>query len=139
MDQPFQRHEANNDYSTAVAIDGSNNVIVIGQSVDSSGGNDYDDQVFERGRATVDNYHQGAVTANVAIAVDASDNVLVTGNSVSDEFFNNNVTIKYSSAGVPLCETNRYHGPGVGGEESRAIAVDGSGSMFVTGNSPSIS
>ena len=42
--------------------------------------------------------------------------------------------MKYSSAGVPLW-TNRYHGLASRNDESRAIALDGSGNVIVTGKS----
>lgn len=72
-----------------------------------------------------------------AIAVDNSGNVIVTGDSYATNEFPGNsdyVTIKYSSAGVPLW-TNRYNGFANGTDDARAIAVDRNGHVFVTGSS----
>ncbi len=70
-----------------------------------------------------------------ALAVDREGNVIVTGGSASslgncDWAY---ATIKYSSTGEPLW-TNRYHGPATD-DEATAVAVDGSGSVYVTGSS----
>src|SRR5512136_1332287 len=78
----------------------------------------------------------GSDSAN-AIAVDGSDDVYVTGSSVgvSSGFSSSDyVTIKYSSAGVPLW-TNRYNGPGNGNDSASAVVVDGSNNVYVTGSS----
>ena len=42
------------------------------------------------------------------------------------------LTIKYSSAGVPLW-TNRYNGPGNSLDDANAVAVDGNNNVIVTG------
>jgi hypothetical protein len=42
------------------------------------------------------------------------------------------LTIKYSSAGVPLW-TNRYNGPGNGNETAVGLALDHSGNVIVAG------
>src|SRR5207249_4336255 len=61
-----------------------------------------------------------------AVAVDGNDDIVVTGTSHSDY-----ATIKYSGTGVPLW-TNYYEGPN-GTGVATAIALDGSGNVFVTG------
>src|SRR6185295_14226040 len=69
----------------------------------------------------------------LSMAVDSSDNVFETGawnNGGNWDY----ATIKYSKAGLPLW-TNRYDGPGNGDDFARAIAVDSSGNVFVTGDS----
>ena len=69
-----------------------------------------------------------------AVAVDASGNVFVTGYSYGSGGSSDYATIAYSGAGVPLW-TNRYNGPANGYDEASAVAVDGSGNVFVTGYS----
>ena len=64
------------------------------------------------------------------LVVDSSGNVIVAGNG-SDESGGDWLVIKYTGAGVPLW-TNRYNGPGKSG--MTAMAVDGSGNIFVTGD-----
>lgn len=65
-------------------------------------------------------------------AVDGSGHVLI-GGEWSDDF----AVIKYSNSGT-LLWTNRYHRPGTNADEARAIAVDDSGNVFVTGQSSNI-
>jgi len=73
----------------------------------------------------------------VAVAVDGNGSVLVTGHSYGNDDHHDFATIKYSGAGVPLW-TNRYNGSGGNGnDQAAAMAVDGSGNVFVTGSSPS--
>jgi len=70
------------------------------------------------------------------VAVDSNGNVFVTGESwcCDSSAFSDYATVAYSGAGVPLW-TNRYNGPGNGADGARAIAVDRSGKVFVTGYS----
>src|SRR5262249_12832307 len=79
--------------------------------------------------AWVKRYDNGMNDIATSIATDNAGNVVVTGAS-SDDY----TTIKYSGAGVPLW-TNRYHGPGNGGNQANAVAVDGNGNAYVTGYS----
>lgn len=76
-----------------------------------------------------------------AIVVDANADVIVTGRSYGndrsnpiDARYDDYATIKYSAAGVPLW-TNRYNGPARDYDSPWAMAVDGSGNVFVTGDS----
>ena len=70
-----------------------------------------------------------------AIAVDKFGSVFVTGGSEGNDNFETEdiVTIKYSSTGVLVWE-NRYDGPGSYTDMGRAIAVDTSGNVYVTGS-----
>jgi hypothetical protein len=66
-----------------------------------------------------------------AIAVDSSGNVFVTGDSYALNGSRDYATVAYSNSGVPLW-TNRYT-PENGWDVARALALDGSGNVFVTG------
>ncbi|MBI5774529.1 MAG: SBBP repeat-containing protein, partial [Verrucomicrobia bacterium] len=76
----------------------------------------------------------GSGDVATAVVVDSSGNVFVTGWSRDTGSSNDFATIKYSGAGVPLW-TNRYNGTGNSNDQANAIAVDGSGNVFVTGHS----
>jgi uncharacterized delta-60 repeat protein len=70
-----------------------------------------------------------------SIAVDNLGNVYVTGNSPGATSANDITTIKYNSAGQQQW-IQRYNGPGNGDDGTNgtnAIAVDGSGNVYVTG------
>src|SRR4030066_1429004 len=69
-----------------------------------------------------------------ALAVDDSGNVYVTGRSAGSFTYSDYATIKYSPAGDTLW-VRRYNGPGNGHDEANALAVDGSGNVYVTGYS----
>jgi hypothetical protein len=67
-----------------------------------------------------------------SLAVDVNSNVIVIGWPFGSGI--DYGTIKYSTAGVALW-TNLYNGPGNANDEPIAIAVDGSGNVYVTGSS----
>src|ERR1035441_5170126 len=99
------------DQATAVAVDGSNNVIVTGYS--EGGGGNYDYVTIKYSMVGVPlwtNRYNGlnGTDEATAVAVDGSNNVIVTGWSDTG-FGEAYATIKYSSTGVPLW-TNRYGG-----------------------------
>jgi uncharacterized delta-60 repeat protein len=130
----------------AMAVDGSNNVVVTGYS--SGSGSDYDYATIKYSAAGVPlwtNRYNGPLNTNdqaTAVAVDGNGDVVVTGYSTGSIHppypnpFTDYATIKYSSAGVPLW-TNRYHGPGNANDGATAVAVDASNNVIVTGYSAS--
>lgn len=122
------------DIAQAVAVDASGNVIVTGFS-DGGGSNSWDYATIKYSNAGIplwtNRYDRGA-DSGIALAVDGSSKVFVTGSSQAtggpQAPTDACVTIAYSSAGVPLW-TNLYAMSG------SSIAVDASGTVFVTGTS----
>jgi hypothetical protein len=69
----------------------------------------------------------------VAIAVDTNGNVIVTGSSYNGANYDF-LTIKYSSAGMPMW-TNRYNDSPAKTGSAISVATDASGNVVVTGDS----
>lgn len=69
-----------------------------------------------------------------ALALDAAGNVYVTGRTYSDSTFFDYLTIKYDAAGVQQWIA-LYDGPSNNDDQAAALAVDGSGNLYVTGSS----
>jgi len=126
------------DYANAIAVDGSSNVFVTGWSRGSGSSDDYATIKYSGAGVPLwtNRYNGTGNRSDVAfgIAMDGSGSVFVTGYSVGSGSFNDYATIKYSGAGVPLW-TNRYSGPATSDDQANAVAVDGSGNVFVTGTS----
>ena len=116
------------DRATSIAVDGSYNVYVAGESINSSGFasfitikyNPSGDTLWVRSY-TVPVVNAGGATA---IAIDASGNVYVTGGGYT--------TIKYNAAGVQQWLAQYWPG-GNTGLQARDIAVDDQGNVYVTG------
>jgi hypothetical protein len=121
------------DEAQAVMVDGSGNAVVAGRSWNSMGGCYYITIKYSSAGVPLwTNLYGGGNDLLFAMAQDGSGNVVVTGRSQGT--WNDYLTIKYSGAGVPLW-TNRYNGPGNGTDDEPTLAVDASGSVIVTGTS----
>jgi hypothetical protein len=133
------RYNGSGNGDGAIAVDGSGNVFVTGSSSVRGGGSDYVTIKYSSAGIPLwtncyNGVSHGYATAR-GIAVDGSGNVFVTGYSSSGAVVSSDyVTIKYSSAGVPLW-TNAYNGPANGEDACHAVALDRSGNAIVTGYS----
>ncbi len=121
------------DDAKAVAVDGSNNVIVTGLSLGSGSSWDYTTIKYSSTGVPLwtNRFNGPANHADYpyALAVDPSNNVVVTGYSITASLTNQDyATIKYSSAGVPLW-TNYYDGPGAYIDNAYALAIDAGGNV----------
>jgi len=123
---------------SALAVDGSNDVIVTGFS--DGGGSSTDYLTIKYSSAGVPlwtNRYNGPANDDdraAALAVDDSNNVIVTGYSYGNGSSADYLTIKYSSTGVPLW-TNRYNGPANSSDQATAVALDSDNNVIVTGES----
>jgi hypothetical protein len=133
--------DSGDDIASAVAVDISGNVYVTGDSWDEDTKYDYatvkynadgDQQWAARydGPASIDD-------SASALTVDGSGNVYVTGacgveqgeGTISDY-----ATVKYDAGGDEQWVA-RYDGPATSDDQASALAVDGSGNVYVTGQS----
>jgi hypothetical protein len=130
------------DEAHAIAVDGSGNVYVTGFSDGVVSGFYYDYATIkydtDGNQLWVARYDGPPNSWNRAwaIAVDALENVYVTGLSHDDSTADDYATIKYDTNGNQLW-VKRYSGPlnNYSYDEAEAIAVDGSGNVYVTGTS----
>jgi len=136
--QRYDGPGSGSDYAYAIAVDGSNNVIVTGYTWDNTGFYNYATIKYSAsGLPLWTNRYNGPGNGDDvarAVAVDCDNNVIVTGWSLGNGSSSDYATLKYSSAGVPLW-TNRYDGPGNCSDAAVALAVDGSNNVIVTGYS----
>ncbi len=136
----YNSPDGNYDEARAIAVDAAGNVYVTGYSQTFVLTN-YDFATVKYNAAGIQQWqvrYNGTGNdydrAN-AIALDAAGNVYVTGKSVgvgstAEDAF----TIKYDNSGISQW-TARYNGAANGYDEGKALAVDASGNVYITGYS----
>jgi uncharacterized delta-60 repeat protein len=124
------------DFGNAIAVDASSNVYVTGASFSSETDFDYATVKYDSsGQEQWVARYNGPGNADdeaYGIAVDGSGNVYVTGYSAGSGTENDYATIKYDASGAEQWVA-RYNGPTNANDYANAIAVDGSGNVYVTG------
>jgi len=123
------------DNARSIAKDNFGNVYVTGWSL-GSGTYDYATVKYDSSgvQQWVARYDGPANSSDraLSVAVDGSGNVYVTGYSTGIGTIGDYATIKYNSSGVQQWVA-RYNGPANAGDEGRAVTVDNSGNVYVTG------
>jgi hypothetical protein len=137
-DGPGNGPENRYDQAWGIAVDNSGNVYVTGSSEGSGVGYDYATiKYYPNGETAWVRRYNGSGNYNdnaTAIVVDRSRNVYVTGQSWGSGTGYDYATIKYNTYG-DAAWVRRYNGPGNLDDGATAIAVDGSGNVYVTGHS----
>jgi len=129
-------HYTGNDTATSIAVDGSGNVYITGGGYGDYATIKYNSFGQQQWVATYNGPGNGDDYA-LAIAIDGLGDVYVTGQSVGLGSSWDYATIKYNASGQQQWVA-RYNGPANDIDSARALALDDSGNVYVTGFSTGV-
>jgi hypothetical protein len=125
------------DLAQAIAVDASDNVVVTGTSFADDSTDFYTVKYAGADGAMLwEKRYNGSGedrAQTAALALDAAGNVVVAGSSTGSENNRDALTIKYAGADGAFLWEHRYDGPAHLEDGVKAVAVDASGNVVVTG------
>jgi uncharacterized delta-60 repeat protein len=132
--------ENEHDWGHSISVDSSGNVYVGGASVGQGTGADWAVIKYDINgvQQWLDIYSGPGNDKDWVsdMALDSTGNLYVTGYSAGQGSGNDYLTMKYTSSGTREW-LQRFDGTGHGDEMTHAIALDGSGNVYITGYSTS--
>lgn len=126
------------EYSKRLAVDGNNNIVVVGYGFVTGNGNDYYIMQYDASGnfQWFHNYNYGANTFEEphGLVIDSQNNIIVTGQGIitTQSGTNDYVTVKYNSSGAFQWAT-RYGNITNGEDRAYGVCMGDSLNIFVTG------